>query len=288
LRGAGGVLALGAGLGAYSVVVEPNFRLILPRWNIGHASWPAAMSPLKIAVLTDLHAIEPWMPASRIAHIVETANALEPDITVLLGDYVASIWRFRARPIPIAEWTRPLAKLRARLGVYAILGNHDWWEDDSGVRSGLRTAGIPVLENQAVKINREGKRFWLAGLGDQIAHPLGHQHYRGEDDLEGTIRQTMGDSDPVVLLAHEPDVFVRVPSRVALTLSGHTHGGQVRLPFVGRPVIPSLYGQRFAYGHVIEGGRNLLVSAGLGMTGFPVRFTVPPEIAVVTLGAPVA
>jgi predicted MPP superfamily phosphohydrolase len=77
-----------------------------------------------------------------------------------------------------------------------------------------------------------------------------------------------------------------VPDRVAVTLSGHTHGGQVRLPFIGRPMIPSAYGERFAYGHIVEGGRNLVVSAGLGMTGLPVRFGVPPEIAIITLGAP--
>jgi hypothetical protein len=94
--------------------------------------------------------------------------------------------------------------------------------------------------------------------------------------LPATLAPTLGDRDPVILLAHEPDIFVRVPERVTLTLSGHTHGGQVRLPFIGRPVIPSRYGQRFAYGHIVEGGRNLIVSSGLGMTGLPIRFMVPP------------
>lgn len=278
-------MALGTSTGAYGVVVEPRFRLALTRWNVEHPSWPTAMPPLKIAVLTDLHAVEPWMPVSRIAEIVETANALEPDLTVLLGDYVSGMPKFHTRIIPIAEWTRPLAKLRARLGVYSVLGNHDWWDDVHGVRGGLRAAGIPVLENQAVKIDREGKRFWLAGLGDQLAHPVLRGRYRGADDLRGTVKQTMGDRDPLILLAHEPDVFIRVPSRVTVTLSGHTHGGQVLLPFVGRPVIPSRHGQRFAYGHIVEDGRHLVVSSGLGMTGIPVRFMVPPEIAVVTVGA---
>ena len=111
-------------------------------------------------------------------------------------------------------------------------------------------------------------------------------HFVGVDDLDGTVARTMGDADPLILLAHEPDIFVRVPPRVTLTLSGHTHGGQVLLPFIGRPVVPSNYGQRFAYGHVVEGGRHLLVSSGLGMSGLPVRFMVPPEIALITLGAP--
>ena len=92
--------------------------------------------------------------------------------------------------------------------------------------------------------------------------------------------------DPAILLAHEPDIFVRVPPRVTLTLSGHTHGGQVLLPLIGRPVIPSRYGERFAYGHIVEGGRHLIVSSGLGLSGLPFRFMVPPEIAMITLKSP--
>ena len=286
LRGLTGALALGATTGIYSVAIEPRFRLSLPRWTVEHASWPAAMAPLRVAVLTDIHAVEPWMPSSRIGNIVDVANALEPDLIVLLGDYVASVHKFRTGLVPIGEWTKPLGRLRAPLGVYAILGNHDWWDDVRGVRSGLHDAGIPVLENKAVKINRQGWRFWLAGLGDQLAKPLGRFRFRGADDLDGTLRQTMGDTDPVILMAHEPDIFVRVPPRVTLTLAGHTHGGQVWLPFAGRPVIPSRHGNRFAYGHIVEGGRNMIVSAGLGVTGLPVRFMVPPEVALVTLAAP--
>ena len=286
LRAAGGALAVGAGLGAYSVIIEPGFRLKLAQWSVPHASWPSAMPPLRIAALTDIHAVEPWMPAARIARIVEAANGLDVDIIVLLGDYVASMPKFRTGLVPIADWAGALGKLRAPLGVYSVLGNHDWWTDNWAVRAGLQQAGIPVLENRAVKIDKGGRRFWLAGLGDQLSIHVGRGQYRGTDDLPGTLRQTMADRDPVILLAHEPDIFVKVPDRVAVTLSGHTHGGQVRLPFIGRPMIPSAYGERFAYGHIIEGGRNFVVSAGLGMTGLPVRFGVPPEIAIITLGAP--
>jgi hypothetical protein len=285
LRSAGGALALGAGLGVYGVLIEPGFRLNLPEWRVAHASWPAAMPPLRIAVLTDIHAVEPWMPPARIARIVEVANGLGADLIVLLGDYVAAMPRFRTGIVPVAAWAAPIGALRAPLGVYAVLGNHDWWDDNWQVRAGLQAAGISVLENKAVKIDVGGRRFWLAGLGDQLAiHVPGG--YRGVDDLPGTLRPTLADKDPVVLLAHEPDVFVRVPERVALTLSGHTHGGQVRLPLIGAPIVPSRYGQRFAYGHVMEGGRHLVVSAGLGLTAIPVRFMVPPEIAIVTLGGP--
>ena len=285
LQSAGGAVALGGGLGAYSVLIEPLFRLQISPFSVAHASWPAAMPPLRIAVLTDIHAVEPWMPAGRIARIAETANGLGADMIVLLGDFVASMPKFRTGLVSYADWTGALRGLKAPLGVYAIMGNHDWWTDNWKVRDGLTKVGIPVLENRALKIDKGGRRFWIAGLGDQIAlHVPGG--YRGVDDLPATLAPTMGDRDPVVLLAHEPDVFVRVPERVALTLSGHTHGGQVCLPLIGRPIIPSAYGQRFAYGHIVEGGRNLVVSSGIGMTGIPVRFNVPPEIALVTLGAP--
>ena len=105
---------------------------------------------------------------------------------------------------------------------------------------------------------------------------------RGLDDLDGTLAQVSDDA-PVVLLAHEPDIFPRVPRRVSLTLSGHTHGGQVRF-FGYAPVVPSRYGNRYAYGHVVEDGRNIIVSGGLGCSIMPVRFGVPPEIVVVDLG----
>ncbi len=292
LQGAGTLLAVGGGVGLYSTVLEPGLRLSVARWNVKHRHWPHAALPLRITILTDLHAVEPWMPVARIERIVETANSLGSDLIVLLGDYVSGLDRFRTDSVPISDWSSALAPLKAPLGVFAVLGNHDWWIDPEGVRRALEMAGIEVLENQALKIEDGKRRFWLAGLGDQWAIPV-RGGFRGVDDLSGTLAPTLGDSNPLVLLAHEPDIFVRVPPRVTLTLSGHTHGGQVRLPFLGRPIIPSRYGQRFAYGHIIESRRNrttdiedelhMVVSAGLGMTGLPVRFMVPPEIAVVTL-----
>ena len=283
---AGGAL-LGSGLAAasYAIVIEPGFRLEIIRWPVAHPAWPASMPPLRIAVLTDLHAMEPWMPVPRIERIVEAANGLQADLIVLVGDYVAGMGRYRTGTVSIADWTAALRPLRAPFGVHAVLGNHDWWVDPTGVRRGLENVGIRVLENDAFKLQADGRRFWLAGLGDQLAKRVG-RGFIGVDDLDGTVAQTMGDDDPVILLAHEPDIFVKVPQRVALTLSGHTHGGQVLLPFIGRPVVPSRYGERFAYGHIVEGGRHLLVSSGLGMSVLPIRFMVPPEIALVTLGAP--
>lgn len=280
-----GAVALGASGVAYGVEIEPKFRLLHTHWRVPHPHWPAASPPLRITVLTDIHASDPYMPVARIEKIVASANALGSDLIVLLGDFVAGGMHFfpGGRAVPIAEWAPVIAQLRAPLGVFAIFGNHDWWSNVWEVRDGLQDHGISVLENRAVRIGDQRRRFWLAGLGDQLAlHVPGG--YKGVDDLPGTLAQVTG-GEPVILLAHEPDIFVHVPERVTLTLSGHTHGGQVWLPFIGRPVIPSEYGQRFAYGHIVEGGRHLIVSSGLGVTGLPVRFMVPPEIAVVTLAA---
>ncbi len=140
------------------------------------------------------------------------------------------------------------------------------------------------MENDAVLLGREGQRFWLAGLGDQLAHWLGPGRFRGADDLPGTLARVTTD-DPVILLAHEPDIFTTVPARVALTLAGHTHGGQIRLPFMPPVWAPSEYGARFAYGHIVERDRHLIVSGGLGCSKVPLRLGVPPEILRIELGS---
>ncbi len=279
-----GGVAFGGGLGGYAFGFEPRFRLVVTEWDLTTPRWTHDR-PLRIVIVTDIHAVRPWMPPERIREIVAAANGLSGDIILLLGDFVSGLSRrFRSGRVPAAEWGPPLADLKAPLGVHAILGNHDWWSDPEAVKAELEAVGIPLYQNRAVKLG-EATPFWLAGTDSMVAHPLGHGEFRGEDDLPGTLAQ-ITDDVPAVLMAHEPDIFVRVPDRFAVTLSGHTHGGQVSLPFLGRLVVPSAYGQRFAYGHVQEGGRDLIVSAGLGCSILPVRFGVPPELTVVTLRKP--
>jgi predicted MPP superfamily phosphohydrolase len=251
---------------------------------------------LTIAVIADVHAGGPLMPAERIRAIAERTNQLQPDIVVLLGDFAAS-HKLMTRYVPPAEWAAALGVLRAPLGVHAILGNHDWWDDRQAQRTGqgpvigrraLEAVGIPVYENETVRLAKNGHPFWLAGLGDQLAlirsrRKKAWRRFEGVDDLPGTLAKVTDDA-PVILLAHEPDIFPYVPERVALTLSGHTHGGQVRL-FGYSPRVPSRYGNRFAYGHICEDERNLIVSGGLGCSILPVRIGVPPEIVMVHVSA---
>jgi hypothetical protein len=281
-----GLGALGVvGLSSYAFAIEPRFRLVVTRYRVALPGWPATAKPLSMAVIADIHACDPWMPVSRLAEIVSVANGLQPDVTLLLGDYVPGLRRFRTSVVAPSEWGRVLADLSAPLGVYGVIGNHDWWNDVDGVRGAFAANNLPLMENDVVRLEpKDGPAVWLIGLGDQLAHPLGRGNFRGEDDLPGTLARIPEDGAPIVLMAHEPDIFPQVPERVALTISGHTHGGQVDLPFFGRLVVPSAYGQRYAYGHVVEKGRYLIVSGGLGLSVLPVRLGVPPEIVLIELG----
>jgi hypothetical protein len=282
LAGAAGLIGLSAaGTVGYAAAIEPQQLVVTPD-TLKPRGWPAGRK-LTITVIADLHAGGPDMPLPNVQRIVDTANALKSDVIVMLGDYIAR-YRFAVERIPDPVWAAELARLQAPLGVWAILGNHDWWYDLAGVRNALAEVRIPLLENQAVLLGPEGERVWVAGIGDQIAYRIGHGRFRGVDDLPGTLAQVTTD-DPVILLAHEPDIFPRLPSRVALTFAGHTHGGQIRVPLIWPAFVPSRYGKRYAYGHVIERERHLIVSGGLGTSIIPARFGVPPEIVHVTLGA---
>jgi predicted MPP superfamily phosphohydrolase len=281
LLGGLGVAALSGSAFAGYAGVEAAAMLDVTRYKLKPRNWPAGQR-LTISVIADLHAGGPNMGIERISHIVETSNALRPDIVLLLGDFVAT-HKFVTEPVPPPVWAAELSRLKAPLGVHAILGNHDWWFHEADIRLALKHVNIPVMENDAVLLGEPGARFWLAGIGDQLAVPLGQGRFRGADDLPATLAM-IGSDEPVILMVHEPDIFTRIPDRVSLTLAGHTHGGQVRLPFVWPAFVPSQYGARFAYGHIVEGGRDLIVSGGLGTSVVPVRVGVPPEIVHVELG----
>jgi len=290
LRFVAGFGAAGFSTAAYGFG-EPVLWLRVARYHVPLPHWPSDQQ-LTIAAIADLHACDPWMSLKHIEAIVERTNALGADVIVMLGDYVTG-HRHVTRHIPAAEWAPVLAGLKAPLGVHAILGNHDYWDDKEVQREGrgptiarraLEAVGIPVYENDAVRLIKDRRPFWLAGLGDQLAY-LPARHFRpvpriGIDDLDATLAQVTDDA-PVILLAHEPDVAMRVPARVALQLSGHTHGGQVRL-FGWSPVVPSRYGNRLAYGHM-RVNCDVVVSGGLGCSIMPFRLGVPPEITLHTL-----
>ncbi len=294
LRGGGGLVLAGAGTAAYACGVEPGLRLVVTSYRLTPPGWPADLR-LRCAIVADIHACDPWMSVGRIRDIVAVTNALAPDVTLLLGDFNAGHDYVTGIVWP-QQWGEQLAGLQAPLGSYAILGNHDWWhgalpsmkgDGAEAVRRALKQAGATVLENDSVALSKEGRRFWLAGLADQMAVRTGHKGHYGLDDLGGTLAQVTDDA-PVILLAHEPYVFSRVPDRVSLTMCGHTHGGQVNLPVLSDWWNRHELGTSHVYGHIVERGRHMIISAGLGTSIAPVRFMRPPEIVLLELGGDAA
>jgi uncharacterized protein len=264
------VLAVAVAVG-WSVFVGPA-RLVVHAYDVASPRWPRGRAPLRIAVLSDLHVGAPHMGLDRVREVVARTNAEHPDLIVLLGDFVIH-GVVGGRFVPPEPTADVLASLRGRYPIVSVLGNHDWWYDGPRVRAALERVGIRVLDNEAMALGEGADRFWLAGLGDLWTCRV---------DIAGTL-SAVPVAEPVIVLEHNPDVFPQVPARVALTLAGHTHGGQVALPLLGRPIVPSRYGQRYAAGVVVEDSRLLVVSPGLGTSILPVRFRVPPEISLVTL-----
>lgn len=274
-------LALGAGLTGLPLALwafwwEPaSLRLV--SYHLELPGWPADCSGLRVAILADLHVGSPWNGVAKLERIVAATNAAGVDLVVLPGDFVIHdvVGGTLVEPKAIAAG---LAPLRAPLGVYAVLGNHDWWFNGEGIRAALEANGIRVLQNEAVQIGGPGQacRFSLAGLGDL---------WNGRPDVRTTLRRLPEDG-AVIAITHNPDLFPRLPRRVALLIAGHTHGGQVALPVLGRLIVPSRFGERFAIGHVVEDGRHLFVASGLGTSILPVRFRVPPEVSILELAAP--
>ena len=263
--------AAAAGLAAWAGWIEPR-RLVVRRTALALPRWPAALAGVRVGVMTDFHGGVPHAGEDVFARWVAAMNAERPDLILLGGDFADAHVLFGGRLSP-RRMTAHLAGLRAPLGVYAVLGNHDWKQFGWGMYDALARTPIVLLENSSVPVNAPGGRFHVAGLGDLRMRSA---------DIGAALR-AVPPGEPVVLLSHDPDVFPRVPERVALTVAGHTHGGQVAIPLVRRPVVPSSYGERYVRGHVVEGGRHLIVSSGLGTSGAPVRLLAPPELLVLEL-----
>jgi predicted MPP superfamily phosphohydrolase len=255
-----------AGLGVGEIEVRLD-TLELPEW-------PSALHGLRVAVIADLHAGSPQIDEERIERIVERVSSESVDLVALLGDYIDPT-------VALGDWIEPetiacgLGRLESRLGTYAVLGNHDWAHAGARMGEALRESGIELLENRAVGVDASGAAFWIAGLGDLQKRTA---------DLEGTLAQ-VPDGAPVLLFSHNPDVFPRVPTHVALTLSGHTHGAQVDIPVLRDRLTPSRFGARYTGGHIVEHGRHLYVSDGIGTSRLPIRFRAKPALPVLELRA---
>lgn len=271
LHALGVSVLLGVLLIMWSMFLEPS-RLVVKPTTLEIPGWPSGFAQCKIVALSDLHVGAPHITLDKLRRIVQLTNEQQPDLIVLLGDYVIQ-GVIGGTFIAPETFIEVLKDLRAPLGVYAVLGNHDWWFSADRITRVFQQGGIRVLTNEAVPLERQGQTLWLAGFGDLFSQ---------RDEIEKTLHRVTT-SDPILALTHTPDIFLKLPPQVILTLAGHTHGGQVNLPLLGRRVVPSDYGEKYAIGYVEEGPRRLFVTTGIGTSILPLRFRVPPEIAVLTI-----
>jgi predicted MPP superfamily phosphohydrolase len=255
----------------WGTLIEPN-RLVLTQHSMRIDNWPKELSGLRIALIGDIHTGSPFIDDRKLEQIVSLTNQQHPDLIVLLGDYmVKDSWH--GHLVEPEVTAAHLRNLRAPLGVYAVLGNHDGWYDGGKVQAALTRAGIRLLENDVSEIKWRDKSFWLVGFSDYWS-------------LRFRVNETLSKVPPnatMIAISHNPDIFARVPATVQLLLAAHTHGGQVNFPLVGTPIVPSRYGRRYTAGHVFENGHHLFVTTGIGTSILPVRFRVTPEIAILTI-----
>ena len=253
----------------WGLLIEPN-RLVVHREVVSIANWPKELDDLKIAVLSDIHVGSWGVDDRKLRLIVEQTNQLQPEMIVILGDYMTGNGTFRQRVEP--EVFGPVLKeLRAPLGVYSVLGNHDWWGDAPRLRRALEEHGIKVLEDEVFEVPARGSVVWLAGLADLWTRP---------QRIDQTIAKIPA-GVPIIALTHNPDIFPRVPQRVSLLLAGHTHAAQIYFPIIGPIVQPSNYG--YVRGHYYENNHHLFVTSGIGNSIIPLRFGATPEIVLLTI-----
>jgi predicted MPP superfamily phosphohydrolase len=262
-----GLVALGAttAAGVYPFLEAKWCRVA--RQAVTLPNLPEAFRGTTIAHITDVHH-GPYVPLVYIRHIVDLANALKPDLVLLTGDYVSRHPRFIAPGIEV------LGGLKARMGCFAVLGNHDHWESAPITRRSLDEAGITPTDNTGFWIERNGARLRVCGVGDL---------WTDHQNLPAALGDAT-DSDAVILLSHNPDFAEKLDDpRVGLMLSGHTHGGQVVIPGYGAPIVPSKYGQKYLHGLVQGPACQVFVSRGVGTVTPPVRFLCRPEVVLITL-----
>jgi predicted MPP superfamily phosphohydrolase len=255
----------------------------LVRHHVTHPGWD--LPDLTIAVLSDLHVCRPWTPLGRVERIVAAVNGLGADLILLPGDFLMdrNLPGIPVHAGPIIDRLKPLT---APLGVAAVLGNHDWWDcrlsrrtdfARNSVAEALEGSAIVHLANRAMEIRHGEGSFWLVGIDSQVARR--HLHQPGFHDPHAAFAKVPAGA-AAILMAHEPDYFAEADHRAFLQISGHTHGGQANL-LGWRPMTPSAFGSRYAWGHVRDGERHLVVSGGVGYSGVPLRILQPPEIVVV-------
>lgn len=258
-------LALAA-FGYWTATRDPVVR----QARVEVAGWPTGQRPVRVLLASDIHVAGPDMPPERLARIVDQINALRPDIVLLAGDFISDKM-LSTRIYPFDEIMAPLRALRAPLGAFAVLGNHDHWVDAAAAREALIRAGVRPLNNEAVRAGP----LAIGGLDDD---------YTGHADLPRTLAALRALGGVPILLSHSPDPFPDVPGWLPLMVAGHTHCGQISLPLIGPLATASRHGRRYVCGRIDENGRTLIVGAGLGTSVVPLRIGAVPDMWMVEVG----
>ncbi|HMU33004.1 MAG TPA: metallophosphoesterase [Pyrinomonadaceae bacterium] len=271
---------------AYGYFIEPH-RLVITRQNIALPNWPEQLDGYKIVAIGDIHAGSNGVDDAKLRSIVAETNALKPNLIVLLGDYVSEKNDTELR-MPISEIADGLAGLSAPDGVLAVLGNHDGFTCPSCIKKEFPRVGITVLDNTVVPVTTaNGARFRVIGLPDHMQLT----YWKVFSDNAKRALAPTEDQGPVIALEHSPDILevitgdYLISKDLSLILAGHTHGGQVRFPILGAPIVSSSYGQKYTRGLIKQNGVQMFVTSGIGESILPFRFLVPPEIAELTLTA---
>ncbi|QDK44551.1 metallophosphoesterase [Bdellovibrio sp. ZAP7] len=254
-------------LTAWAFWLEP--RSLTVQNYVLQFSHEKSLPALRIGVVSDVHLGRYFSDEARLERIVGMLLKEEPDMIVFLGDFVA-----QRNADAFLKAAHQMKKLKAPLGVYSILGNHDWWANKEQISEALKSNGVRLIDNQVVELTWKDHPFHLVGFGD----------FWEDKELLDFIASYKKSDLPTIGLTHNPDVFPETKKDISLMLAGHTHGGQVNFPIVGAPIIPSRYGDRYRYGLISEKDHHILVTSGTGNSILPVRFRVPPEIVVVEVG----
>jgi predicted MPP superfamily phosphohydrolase len=254
---------------------------IEPRWvarrdiNLAVPNWQGP-SGLKVAVASDWHFTKRplWrvMTVERARNIVNQINAAKPDVILLPGDFIADHnYKPEFAATAEEEIAAVLGELKAPLGVYVALGNHDWWHDGAKFAAAFAKHGIQVLENDAIAL--KDTQLWVVGIGDD---------FTGHSQPKRAVAKLPPGAQSLVLM-HDPASMEDLPAVTGLVVAGHTHGGQVFLPFIGAPIVPGAAPRNWAYGWIEHGINRMYVTSGLGVSILPVRFNMRPEWVMFTM-----
>ena len=281
------LLAIAALLGAalaYAYFIEPG-RLVTTEKSMAVPHFSPALNGLKIVAISDIHGGSNDVTEEKLRELVERANAQSPDLIVLLGDYISET-RFDRQALkkpegtdrtelrmPVATIADNLRGFKAKYGVYGVIGNHDWWHNQTRIRNEFERVGIKMLENEAAEVPVGEEKLIIWGIED---------YWKNRNVPAGPFEK-IENKQNVIAITHNPDSLLKTPQGIAVMFAGHSHGGQVNFPIYGPH--PFVNDRRFMKGEAVVDGKRVFVTSGVGCTGPQIRFRVPPEIAVITLSS---